>query len=124
MRAAHAGVGHACARVGSDVVQVRLMLRPCIGLVGADAARLFYDRERFTRVGAAPEPVKATLFGKGALQTLDGKEHLARKAFFLRATPPERVASLVAAVESRRLVRLGERGGFQRHHAHRPAVLD
>jgi fatty-acid peroxygenase len=89
----------ACARLDSDVVQVRLMLRPCIGLVGAQAAQLFYDKERFTRVGAAPEPVRATLLGKGALQSLDGDEHLVRKAFFLRATSPGRVAALVARVE-------------------------
>lgn len=92
-------IARACAGRQSDVVQARLLLQPTLCLVGPDAARLFYDPERFTRVGAAPEPLRATLFGKGAVQTLDGPEHLARKAFFLQATTPARVAALAAGVE-------------------------
>jgi hypothetical protein len=40
------------------------------------------------REGAAPEPVRATLFGKGALQSVDGEDHLRRKRFFLAMCGP------------------------------------
>jgi fatty-acid peroxygenase len=88
-------IGTACAQAGGDVVEATLMLRPMLCLTGPRAAELFYDKALFTRVGAAPEPVRATLFGKGALQGLDGAPHLARKRFFLQATSPERVQWLM-----------------------------
>jgi fatty-acid peroxygenase len=83
--------------LGSDAFATRLMLRPTICLTGPAAAALFYDATRFERRGAAPEPLQATLFGKGALQSLDGAEHEARKAMFLALMTPARIEDLVAA---------------------------
>jgi fatty-acid peroxygenase len=101
-------VGRECARLGSDVVMLRLMGRTVLALSGSQAARLFYDKRFFTRAGAAPEPVRATLFGQGGVQTLEGASHLARKRFFLQAAEPERVVELMAHVER-----------FWRYHAAR-----
>lgn len=56
-----------CRRFGSDVFRTRLLLRPTICMSGADAAKLFYDEARFAREGAMPEPVRATLLGKGGV---------------------------------------------------------
>ncbi|AEG94877.1 cytochrome P450 [Ramlibacter tataouinensis] len=92
-------IGRECAARHTDVAQGRLLLAPTLFLTGAPAAQLFYDKERFVRAGAAPEPLRATLFGKGAVQTLDGSAHLRRKAFFLEATAPARVAALVRQAE-------------------------
>lgn len=66
------------------------------GLEGPDAARFFYDEEHIRRAGAVPEPVQATLFGKGAVHTLDGAEHRVRKAMFVALLMREDgIASLV-----------------------------
>ncbi|MDB5891332.1 MAG: cytochrome P450-like protein [Polaromonas sp.] len=88
-----------CRLLGSDVVQARLMLRPTFCLTGVRAAQLFYDPEKFTRVGAAPEPLRATLFGKGSVHGLDGAAHLHRKRFFTAAMAPEYLKDLLAIAE-------------------------
>jgi fatty-acid peroxygenase len=82
-------------RLRSDAFQTRIGLRPAICLTGAAGAALFYDTGRFTRRGAAPEPLRATLFGKGAVQSLDGQEHLARKAMHLSLMSGARLRELV-----------------------------
>jgi len=93
-------IGERCRELNSDVFEARLMLQPTIFLHGAEAAELFYDAERFQRSGAAPEPLRATLFGKGTVQSLDGAMHRQRKALFVAATAPASVDALVA--ETRR----------------------
>ena len=89
-------ISRECHRLGSEVVQARLMLQPTLCLTGPRAAQLFYDKSRFRRAGAAPEPVRATLFSKGGVQSLDGAEHLLRKRFFLSACAAAPTAALVA----------------------------
>ena len=89
-------IGERCRELNSDVFEARLMLQPTIFLHGAEAAELFYDAERFQRSGAAPEPLRATLFGQGTVQSLDGAMHRQRKALFLAATTPESIDALVA----------------------------
>src|SRR3954471_13917795 len=64
-------------------VSTRLGGLPVIGLEGPDAARWFYDEKHIQRAGAVPEPVQATLFGKGAVHNLDGEAHRARKGMFV-----------------------------------------
>jgi fatty-acid peroxygenase len=71
---------------------------------GPVAAELFYDTERFQRSGAAPEPLRATLFGKGGVQTLDGSAHALRKAMFVSLTTPGRVEALAARVQAELMV--------------------
>ncbi len=83
-----------CERLGSDVFQARLMLRRTICLRGEEAARLFYDPEKFVRRGAAPMRLQATLFGRGGVQALDGVQHQRRKAMFMAIVRPERVEEL------------------------------
>jgi fatty-acid peroxygenase len=103
-------------RLRSDAFATRIGLQPAICLTGAAAAALFYDPQRFVRRGAAPEPLQATLFGKGALQSLDGEEHLARKAMLLSLMEPERVRRLVELFEA-------ELGAATRAWAARPRVV-
>src|SRR4051812_39917801 len=99
MAAPYRFIGRECAALRSDIVQGRLLLAPAMFLSGAPAARLFYDKTLFQRAGAAPEPLRATLFGKGGVQGLDGPAHRLRKAFFIESTVPERVAALVRHAE-------------------------
>ena len=50
-------VGQGCRTVGADRFRARVMLRPVICAQGADAARLIYDPDLFTRQGAMPPTV-------------------------------------------------------------------
>lgn len=64
-------------------VRTRLMGRPTIALRGPDAVDFFYDEKHVVRTAALPDPVLDTLFGQGAVHTLDGDGHRARKAMFI-----------------------------------------
>src|SRR5690625_3841756 len=70
-------------QLNSDVFETRLLGKKAICMVGKEAAKVFYDEEKFKRNGAAPKRVKETLFGVGGLQTLDGKTHKHRKEMFM-----------------------------------------
>lgn len=83
-----------CRRYGSDLFETRLLLRPTICMTGPEAAELFYDERRFTRRGATPGRIQATLFGRGGVQGLDGEAHRHRKQLFMSLMTPERIGQL------------------------------
>ncbi|MFI6818195.1 cytochrome P450 [Nonomuraea sp. NPDC050328] len=84
---------------GGAPARLRVMGKPAVAIRGPEAARFFYDERHVRRAGALPEPVQATLTGKGAVHTLDGPAHRSRKAMFLSVlADPERVADLVDQV--------------------------
>jgi fatty-acid peroxygenase len=89
-----------CQRLESDVFQTRLLMRSTLCMTGAEAAQLFYDPARFQRAGAAPEPLRATLFGKRSVQTLDDAPHWSRKALFVQVLSGQRVDALARAVRT------------------------
>jgi len=91
-------ISRQCRALDTDIFQARLLLAPTVCLTGAEAAELFYDRDRFRRHGAAPEPLRATLFGKRAVQSLDGRAHAQRKALFLDILDGQGVAELADQV--------------------------
>lgn len=70
-------------RHGGTAVRTRLMGRPAIALHGLEAVRFFYDDRHIARCSVLPGPVLDTLFGRGAVHTLDGETHRARKALFV-----------------------------------------
>ncbi len=70
-------------RAGGRPVRTRVMGRRAVGIEGPHATRFFYDENHLERHAALPHPVVATLFGKGAVHTLDGAAHRARKAIFV-----------------------------------------
>ena len=85
--------------VGRDTVRTRLMLtRPVLGVEGPAAARFVYDEDHVRRSGALPEPVVSTLFGHGAVHTLDGEAHRVRKAMFVQVLMGEGIGDLVDRV--------------------------
>lgn len=92
-------IGGRCRALGTDVFETRLLLQRTICMLGAEAARVFYDGERMQRAGAAPLRLQATLFGRGGVQALDGAAHHARKRRFVEVLAPEAVARLCAHVE-------------------------
>ncbi|KAB1916417.1 cytochrome P450 [Micromonospora sp. AMSO31t] len=83
-------------RGGGRAVRTRVMGQPAVALRGPDAVRFFYDERHVRRHSAIPEPVEGTLFGHGAVHTLDGADHRHRKALFRSLlTDPRRVGELV-----------------------------
>ncbi|MEV4278017.1 cytochrome P450 [Actinoplanes xinjiangensis] len=69
-------------RVGGGPVRTRVMGQPAVGVCGAAAARFFYAPGNLERHTALPGLVVHTLFGAGAVHTLDGDDHRRRKALF------------------------------------------
>ncbi|MFI8189300.1 cytochrome P450 [Streptomyces sp. NPDC085946] len=80
------------------VLRTRLMGRPALAVRGPEAVRWFYDERHVHRHGAIPGPVRSTLFGHGAVHTLDGDAHRARKALFLPLLHADRIAGVVEHV--------------------------
>lgn len=114
-----------CAALGTDVFRTRILLQPTLCLRGESAAALFYDPQRFQREGAAPEALRATLFGQGTVQSLDGERHLKRKALFVAATAPEQVGGLVDEVRAqwqRSLPAWAAAGSFSLYRALQPLL--
>lgn len=81
-----------------SVVRTRLLGRPALAVRGPDAVRFFYDEAHVHRHGALPAPVLDSLFGQGAVHTLDGDAHRARKELFLPLLDPDRVTGLTEHV--------------------------
>ncbi|MFH9118588.1 cytochrome P450 [Streptomyces globisporus] len=69
-------------RSGGAPVRTRLLGKKAIALHGPAAVRFFYDEKHIRRSDALPQPVIDTLFGRGAVHTLDGERHRVRKALF------------------------------------------
>lgn len=83
-----------CRRLNTDVFQTRLMFQKTLCMHGQEAAKLFYDRDRFMRAGAAPKRLQNTLIGQGGVQGLDGEAHRHRKAMFMALMSAEEVGRL------------------------------
>ena len=72
----------------SNMIETHILGRKVICMVGEEAAKLFYDPERFQRNGAAPKRVQKTLFGENAIQSMDGQAHIHRKRLFMSLMTP------------------------------------
>jgi fatty-acid peroxygenase len=81
-------------RAAGGVVETRLFGQRAVGLCGPDAARFFYDGANVRRHTAIPGPVLDTLFGRGAVHSLDGVDHRLRKAMFMALLTGEGVRLL------------------------------
>jgi fatty-acid peroxygenase len=78
----------------SDIFETRLMMRKVTCIVGEEAARIFYDTDKFERRGVTPSRVQKTLFGEGGVQGMDGEAHRWRKLMFMSLMTPERLNQL------------------------------
>ncbi|MEV4937267.1 cytochrome P450 [Streptomyces zaomyceticus] len=78
-----------------SAVPTRLLGRRAVLLHGPAAVDFFYDERHVLRHGALPGPVLDTLFGRGAVHTLDGDSHRVRKELFTnRLMTPDAVDGL------------------------------
>jgi len=87
-------ISNRCERYNTDIFQTRILLEQTICLRGEEAAKVFYNTEKFARQGAAPKRVKETLVGEGGVQGLDGDAHRQRKQAFMALMTPERMDQL------------------------------
>jgi fatty-acid peroxygenase len=113
LREGYTFISARCHRFGTDLFRMRLMGLPAVCIHGREAAQLFYDDTKFQRSGALPRRVVTSLFGKGALHTLDGAAHQNRKAAFLSLMQPEKLERLMdgTAGHWRAAIRRWERAG-------------
>lgn len=79
-------------------VPFRLLGRPALLIRGLEAVRFFYDTTKVSRDGAMPAFIRAPLFGKAPVHSLDDEEHRHRKALFIQAIRPAAVRALAEAV--------------------------
>jgi fatty-acid peroxygenase len=84
-----------CRRLGSDIFVTRVLGKRAICIHGREAAMVFYDRTKLQRHGALPRRVITSLFGKGAVHTLDDEAHHQRKAAFMSLMTPGRLDELL-----------------------------
>lgn len=84
-----------CERYNSDIFETRLLLRKAICTMGAEAARMFYYPERFTRRAAIPPTALMLLQDRGSVQTMDGRPHRHRKQLFMSLMTPASIQQLV-----------------------------
>jgi fatty-acid peroxygenase len=72
----------------SDIFETHLLGQKVICMSGEEAAKTFYNPELFYRNSATPKRVQKTLFGVGAIQSMDGDAHIHRKHLFMSLMTP------------------------------------
>ncbi|MGW7330923.1 cytochrome P450 [Streptomyces sp. NPDC054840] len=82
--------------------RTRLLGKPTIAARGPEAVSFFYDERHVLRAAALPDPVLDTLFGQGAVHTLDGEAHRVRKAMFIALLKDEKGVAALAGHVARR----------------------
>jgi fatty-acid peroxygenase len=100
LREGYEFIGNRCRRYDTDLFETRLLLQPAVCMQGEEAARVFYEPDRFTRKRALPLPILTLLQDLGSVQVLDGEAHRHRKRMFMDLMEPQalqRLAELTAA---------------------------
>jgi fatty-acid peroxygenase len=92
-------ISNRCERYHTNIFQTRLLFKQTICLRGEEAAKVFYDTEKFSRQNAMPKRVQKTLVGEGGVQGLDGEAHRQRKQIFMTLMTPQHRAQLVELVQ-------------------------
>jgi hypothetical protein len=87
-------------RLDDDVFTTRLAGRPVTVMYGVEAARVFYEGDRFSRDRAMPTSVLHLLQDEESVQTLEGEPHHHREAMFMHMLQPTSVDSLVDAFDA------------------------
>jgi fatty-acid peroxygenase len=99
LTAGYGFVSRWCERLHANRFATRFMLKDVVFIRGEEAARAFYQPDRFTRRGAMPASTVRLLQDKGSVQMLDGAAHRARKAMFMGMMTPVEIQRLVDDVD-------------------------
>lgn len=94
MREGYMFITNRCHSFNSNIFKTRILGKKTICMVGKDTAEIFYDTEKFKRKGVAPNRAIQTLFGKKAVQTLDGPSHHHRKEMLMSVMTKEKLTTL------------------------------
>lgn len=78
-------------KLQSDLFETRILGKKVVCIGGKEATKIFYDETKFERNQVAPNRIIQTLFGKNAVQTLDGTEHKNRKAMLMSVMTKEQI---------------------------------
>lgn len=81
-------------KFNSDIFKISLPGMDIICFGGEDAARAFYDPDKFVRKGAVPLPIQDALTGRKAIHTTDDRQHHSRKALFMLLMTDEQMTRL------------------------------
>lgn len=81
-------------KLHANVFETRILGKKTICMIGEEAAKIFYDTDKFQRNGAAPNRIVQTLFGEYSVQTLDGYAHRHRKEMIMSVMNKEEVARI------------------------------
>ena len=87
-------ISQRCQLYQTDIFQTRLLFSKTICFQGEEAAKVFYDPEKFIRKDAAPKRLQKTLFGEDGVQGLDGDSHRHRKQMFMSLMSDEGIQQL------------------------------
>lgn len=87
--------------------ETRIMLTKVVCMMGEEAATVFYEPERFTRVGALPQTTLRLLQDQGSVAMLDGEAHRVRKRMFLSLADPAGSERLADVMEGQWRARIG-----------------
>lgn len=99
LTAGYAFVTRWCERLHTNRFATRFMLKNVVFVRGEEAARVFYQPDRFTRRGAMPPSTVRLLQDEGSVQMLDGEAHRARKAMFMSMMSPAEIQRQVDDVD-------------------------
>lgn len=91
-------ISNRCRRFQSDIFETRIMLKKVFCTMGEEAAAMFYQPDRFTRVQAMPSTALMLLQDFGSVELLDGEAHRQRKRMFMSLMNPAAIAKLSEAV--------------------------
>jgi fatty-acid peroxygenase len=89
-------------------VLVPFLGRSILVVRGSEAVEFFYDESRLERHRAVPAPVATSLFGAGAIHSLDDEAHRHRKLLFLGALSQPELDRLLAIAARRWQLELPE----------------
>lgn len=92
-------ISNRCKNLQSDIFETRIALQKVICMQGEEAAKVFYDGEKFRRKKAAPKFVQKTLFGQGGVQGLDDGNHRHRKQLFMSLMSDQSIGNLMGIME-------------------------
>jgi fatty-acid peroxygenase len=108
-------ISERCERNGADLFRTRMLLRPAVCVSGEEAARMFYQPDRFSRKLAMPPQTLMSLQDVGSVQQMQGDAHRHRKQMFMSLMSPESIKRLGDLFEQKWTDRVGrlERSGAQ-----------
>lgn len=88
-------ISNRCKRHQSDAFTSRLMLKRVTCAMGEDAARMFYQPDRFTRKKAMLPNALMLLQDFGSVQLKDGENHRQRKHMFMSLLDADNIQQLL-----------------------------